>query len=155
MNHSTDSTMAWEKEGSKAPGIAGERRGDRRYTLQLDLKWKLVRRRRVLDTGTGHTLDLSSSGILLDAGRHLPESLNLELSVSWPVLLHNVAPLQLSVSGRIVRSAGNLVAIQMFQHEFRTAGLSAEQRDTMAASPQTPGNLLTRVIAIDGFGKPL
>ena len=145
--------MAWEAQSSKIPGIAGERRSDRRYALQLEVKWKLVRRRRVLDTGTGHTLDLSSSGILLDAGRHLPERLNLELSIAWPVLLHNVAPLQLTVSGRIVRSEGRLAAIQMIQHEFRTAGLSAEQRGALKAVPQTPGILLNRVIAIDGLAQ--
>jgi hypothetical protein len=143
-----DSGMAWEAQSSKIPAIAGERRGDRRYALQLELKWKLVRRRRVLETGTGHTLDLSSSGILLDAGRHLPQGLNLELSVSWPVLLHNVAPLQLSVSGRIVRSDGHRAAIQMVQHEFRTAGVAPDQRGATSAT-QAPPNLLTRVIAID------
>ena len=136
--------MAREAQSSKIPVIAGERRRDRRYALQLELKWKLVRRRRVLETGTGHTLDLSSSGILLDAGRHLPQGLNLELSVSWPVLLHNVAPLQLSVSGKIVRSEGRLAAIEMVQHEFRTAGAATEPRGATS-----PSNVLTRVIAID------
>lgn len=131
-----NSSMAWEQP--TPPGIAGERRGDRRYALQLDLKWKLVRRRRVLETGTGNTLDLSSSGILLDAGRPLPAGLNLELSVAWPVLLHNVAPLKLVVSGRIVRTEGRLCAIQMAQHEFRTAGISAEQRGASTAAPQAP-----------------
>ena len=147
--------MQWETQPAKAPGISGERRGDRRYALQLELKWKLVRRRRVLDTGTGHTLDLSSSGILLNAGRHLPQGLNLELSVSWPVLLHNVAPLQLSVSGRIVRSEGPLAAIHMVQHEFRTAGLATDQRPALPPASPSPNNLLTRVIAIDAFGKPI
>src|ERR1044072_1756717 len=86
--------------------IAGDRRKDRRYQLQLDLKWKLIRRRRVLDTGTGQTVDVSSGGILFDAGRHLPEGLNVELSLTWPVLLHNVAPMQLVVTGRIKRCNG-------------------------------------------------
>jgi hypothetical protein len=152
----TDSTMAQENKTIKTPGIAiaGERRADRRYALLLDVKWKLVRRRRVLETGTGRTLDLSSSGILLDAGRQLPEGLNLELSVAWPVLLHNVAPLQLCVVGRIVRSDGRLAAIQMVQHEFRTAGISADQRGAVAGAARTPANLLTRVIAINGIGNP-
>jgi hypothetical protein len=145
--------MAWEKETAKTSAIAGERRGDRRYAIHLELKWKLVRRRRVLDSGTGHTVDLSSSGILLDVGRYLPEGHNLDLSISWPVLLHDVAPLRLSVTGRIVRSDGGKTAIQMVQHEFRTAGISADQRSALAAAPQLPGNVAPRVIAIDGFGK--
>jgi hypothetical protein len=125
----TNCTMEREKQMAKTPGMAGHRHRDRRYALQLDLRWKLVRRRRVLDTGTGCTLDLSSSGILLDAGRYLPPGLNLELLVSWPVLHRNVSPLQLFVSGRIVQSDGNLAAIQMVQHEFRIVGFDADQHE--------------------------
>src|SRR5450432_2089147 len=109
-------TMAWEKQPFAPPGIAGERRGGRRYGIQLDLTWKLVRRCRLFDTG-----------------RDLPEGLNVELSIAWPVLLHDVAPLQLTVAGRIVRCEDRIVAIEMVQHEFRTAGMSAEHRMALAA----------------------
>src|SRR5215469_3561268 len=101
--------MPWDKRSAETDTIAGDRRQDRRYGLQLDLKWKLIRRRRVLDSGTGYTVDLSGGGILFDAGRHLPEGLNVELSVTWPVLLHNVAPMQLVVYGRIKRCNGRLI----------------------------------------------
>jgi hypothetical protein len=60
------------------------------------------------------------------------------LSISWPVLLHNVAPLQLVVYGRIVRSDGNRTAIRMVQHEFRTAGVPADHRNVLAAATRTP-----------------
>lgn len=115
--------------------INGERRSDRRYDLRLETRWKLIRRRRVLETGSGRTIDLSSGGILFEAGRPLPVGLNVELSVTWPVLLQNTAPLQLVVSGRIVRSDGSLVAIRMTQHEFRTIGVQTEQRRAAAATP--------------------
>ena len=84
----------------------------------------------------GKTVDVSSGGICFDAGRHLPEGLNVELSISWPVLLHNVAPMQLVATGKIVRSNGRQVAIQTTQHEFRTAGASAEQRNTQLGKLQ-------------------
>jgi hypothetical protein len=117
--------MDWEgKHEPVGDTIAGDRRQDRRYSLRLDCKWKLIRRRRVLDSGTGNTLDLSSGGLLFDAGRHLPEGLNVELSISWPVMLHNVAPLQLVISGRIVRARGQIIAIRTVQHEFRTTAAS-------------------------------
>src|ERR1035438_8776684 len=118
----------------KIDAINGDRRHDRRYHLQLELKWKLIRRRRVLDSGTGYTLDVSSGGVLFDAGRHLPEGLNAELSIVWPVLLHNVAPLQLVAAGKIVRGNGHQVAIQTVQHEFRTLGTSDEHRNQPALS---------------------
>jgi len=115
---------------SSGDQIAGDRRHDRRYQLRLECKWKLIRRRRVLDTGIGHTIDVSSGGLLFDAGRHLPEGLNVELSIAWPVLLHNVAPMQLVASGKIVRSNARHVAIQTVTHEFRTVGIAADQRHT-------------------------
>jgi hypothetical protein len=102
--------------------IRGDRRKDRRYNLALELRWKLVRRRKVLEAGNGRTLDLSSSGLLFDAGRPLPVGLNVELSISWPALLHNIAPMQLAISGKIIRSDGMRSAVRMVQHEFRTAG---------------------------------
>lgn len=118
--------------------IGGDRRADRRYDIRLDLRWKLVRRRRVLDSGTGYTIDLSSGGILMDAGKHLPAGLNIELSVSWPALLHNVAAMQLVVSGRIVRAEHTRIAIRMVQHEFRTAAGSAEHRGLPPTDPRAP-----------------
>ena len=73
--------------------IGGGRRHDLRYPIRLELKWKLIRRRRVLEGQTRPTVDVFSSS-LSETGRHLPRGMNTELSISWPVLLHNVAPLQ-------------------------------------------------------------
>lgn len=138
-------------ERKQDPGIAGERRGDRRYSLLLDLRWKLIRRRKVLDAGTGRTMDLSSGGILFDAGRHLPAGLNVELSISWPALLHNVAPMQLTVSGKIVRAHGTLVGVRIAQHEFRTTGVPVD-RNALAAAPVP--RLFVAASAVSAFPKP-
>ncbi|HTS28087.1 MAG TPA: PilZ domain-containing protein [Bryobacteraceae bacterium] len=133
--------MAWSEETNDVQSIAGDRRFDRRYQLRLELRWKLIRRRKIQDTGTGYTVDLSSGGILFDAGRPLPVGLNVELSIAWPVLLHNVAPMQLLVSGRVVRSVGNRVAVHAVQHEFRTLGIPTEHRQVLANANRTPGLL--------------
>jgi hypothetical protein len=145
------STMLWEERAEKVEMIAGDRRGDKRYEIRLDMRWRLVRRRRVLETGAGRTLDFSSGGILFEAGRQLPVGLNVELSISWPVLLHNVAPLQLVVSGRIVRTEGNRTAIRMAQHEFRTLGMSSDNRSVLPAAGRAPAALNGRGAA--GLGK--
>ncbi len=130
--------MNWLDEPNPPQTIGGERRADRRYELQLDLKWKLIRRKKVVESGTGWTLDFSSGGILFDAGRELVPGLNVELAVSWPVLLHNVAQMQLVVLGRIVRVTGNRTAIRMVQHEFRTAGAIGERRSTAGRQSPAP-----------------
>jgi hypothetical protein len=145
--------MAWERHSAEADTISGDRRQDRRYQLRLDLKWKLIRRRRVLDTGVGYTIDLSSGGMLFDAGRSLPEGLNVELSVVWPVLLHNVAPMQLVISGRIKRTAGRFIAIQTIQHEFRTAGASAEHRNVVVVPTRNNPAILCTPALLGALGK--
>jgi hypothetical protein len=135
-------TMDWSEESKEYTGINGDRRHDRRYGINLDLRWKLIRRRRVLESGVGRTVDLSSGGILFDPGRQLPVGLNVELAISWPVLLRNVAPMQLIVSGRIVRVSQNLTAVAMTQHEFRTAGVPAGERGAHGSAVRTPSALL-------------
>jgi hypothetical protein len=129
-----DAAMYWDGTAQELDEIAGDRRRDRRYELELDLRWKLIRRRRLLESGEGRTLDVSSGGILFDAGRPLPTGLNVELSLAWPVMLHSVAPLQLLVFGKIVRSDGRRTAIRMVQHEFRTAGTLMERRLALAVN---------------------
>jgi len=149
-----DSTTEWSEQVKAVEGIGGERRNDRRYGIQLELRWKLIRRRRVLDSGVGRTVDLSSGGLLFDCGRQLPVGLNVELAISWPVLLHNQAPLQLIVSGRIVRCASNRTAVMMAQHEFRTSGASADQRAALAAAARPPSAWLAACGAVPShFGK--
>ncbi|HUP04270.1 MAG TPA: PilZ domain-containing protein [Bryobacteraceae bacterium] len=105
--------------------IAGERRRSRRYVLELPLQWKLVHRRRVVESGSGRTRDLSSQGLLFEAEKSLEPGGQLDISVAWPALLDGVAPLKLCVTGAIIRSGNGLTAIRIMQHEFRTAGISA------------------------------
>jgi len=144
--------MEWSEETEKVEGINGDRRQDRRYSIHLDLRWKLIRRRRVLDTGVGRTVDLSSGGILFDPGRPLPVGLNVELAISWPVLLRNEAPMQLIVSGRIVRAGQSCTAVAMAQHEFRTSGVLSDVRAAKGSAAHPPSLLFAN--ATSGmFGK--
>jgi PilZ domain len=143
----------WEVPMNEADKISGDRRRDRRYEIALDVKWKLIRRRKVLDSGIGRTRDLSSGGILLETERPLPVGLNLELSVNWPVMLHNVTTMQLVISGKIVRSKGRLVAVKMVQHEFRTTGVPSDHRTVLAAAARNPLALLGGSRQAGGYGK--
>jgi hypothetical protein len=124
--------MIWGEQATQPVAIAGERRYDRRYDIELEVRWRLIRRRKVLEVGVGRTVDLSRSGILFETSRTLPAGFNVELSISWPLLLNNVAPLQVVVLGRIVRSDGRRVALRMTQHEFRTMARSPEHHQSQA-----------------------
>lgn len=113
--------MAKPEQSVSMDGISGERRESRRYRIVLDLRWSVVRRRKVLASGAGRTLDLSSSGLLFDAGRPLPVGSRVELSIAWPALLYKTTSIQLMVYGRIIRADGSRNAVLMVRHEFRTA----------------------------------
>ena len=133
-------SSTWDP-GNRAPdSIAGNRRADRRYSMLLDLRWKLIHRKRVLDSGEGSTIDLSSGGVRFESSRALPTGLNVELAISWPVFLRGVTPTQLMVHGRIVRSEGGQIAIRMIQHEFRTVRTPGNHGDapTNRARPRRP-----------------
>ena len=123
----TVSVTALSDPREKLVTIGGDRRAERRYGLELDIQWKVLHRRRVLDTGTGRTRDLSSHGILFETGRALPVGSYVEAAVSWPARLHGVAPLKLTAAGRVVRSDMGGTAIRMVQHEFRTVGGPAQR----------------------------
>ncbi len=114
-------------------GGGQNRRLARRYSLQLELGWKLLGRNRVRETGTGHTVNLSSDGILVDVGV-LPVRTNIELSISWPALLDSTIPMRLVAWGKVVRSNGNGSAIEIAKHEFRTRRLDR----TPWSSARTP-----------------
>ena len=99
---------------------SGDRRSWRRYPVALAIRWKLLLGKSMLESGTGTTQDLSSHGMLFQTDREIRPGLGIEISIAWPVLLHNVARLQLLMVGEVVRAAGGRVAVRIRHHEFRT-----------------------------------
>ena len=146
-------SIAWDGESKAPEGIAGDRRFDRRYPILLDLRWKLIHRKRVLDAGAGSTLDLSGGGIRFESGRTLPNGLNVELAISWPVLLRGAIPMQLVVQGRIVRSEGCRTAIRMIQHEFRTVGTPSNPGSAPSKGGRSHTPFLAAVNGTANLGK--
>lgn len=98
----------------------GDRRSWRRYRVALALRWKLLLGSSGLESGTGVTLDLSSHGMLFQTDGEIRPGVGIEVSVAWPVLLSNLARLQLLMAGEVVRTASGCVAVRIRHHEFRT-----------------------------------
>jgi hypothetical protein len=146
-------TRIWGADLNKNEGLSGDRRSARRYEIELDMRWKLIRRRRILDAGVGRSIDLSGGGIQIETDRQMPVGLNVELSLTWPVLLRGSVPLQLVVSGRIVRSAGRRAGIRMIKHELKTVSTSAEDRQAPAIGSRTPPALLADFPRTQGLGR--
>ena len=110
-----------------------ERRAARRYPIELEVHYRLKRGERILDEGTGTTLDLSSAGVAFRCERVFRRAASITLSISWPVLLAGTCPLSLQISGKITRSDGEATAVEILQYAFRTRGIrQAAPRSLMA-----------------------
>jgi hypothetical protein len=101
-------------------GLNSDRRASVRVPLNLELRYSVVGHRRPVDTGSGRTIDMSSSGLSFTADRPLSIGQKLDLSIDWPVLLDGDVRLQLVVSGVVVRTTEAATALRVERHNFRT-----------------------------------
>jgi len=111
---------------SKVPHYAphgAERRLHSRYPIVLEVQYKATRGR-AKRLGSGTTLDVSSRGVLFRTDDWLPAGSYVELTLTWPFFLEGVCPLKLVMRGRVVRSAGNEVAVRTRDHKLRVAGVA-------------------------------
>jgi hypothetical protein len=107
---------------TKVPDANRDQRSHRRYPVTLAVEYKLLKRGRVIQTGSGRTLNISSRGILFEANEPFALGGPIELMISWPFLLEGVCPLKLVIRGRVVRvDDGNRIAVSVTYHEFHTA----------------------------------
>jgi hypothetical protein len=96
-----------------------EQRAHPRYAITLDLKYKLLRRRRVVQFGSGKMFNISTGGILFETNDALPSSRSTELMIDWPFLFDGVSPIKLVIQGQIVRNDGNRIAVSIQRHKFQ------------------------------------
>ena len=101
-----------------------ERRTRCRFGIRRELRYKLVKGRRVLAAGAGHTIDVGSGGVAFSADHELEPGAAVEFSINWPALLDQTCPIRLVVFGRVLRGAGRTAVCTVDKHEFRTARVS-------------------------------
>ena len=104
-------------------GPGSLRRSHRRYPMNVELEYKLLDGKKVLKSGSGRTLNLSSSGVLFECDEPLPLGAQIRLLLIWPAQLNDRVGLTLCVNGRTVRSVGTCTAMEIVSHEFRTRPL--------------------------------
>ena len=108
-------------------GPSPERRASTRFALPLEVRYAISRPHAPVETGSGRSIDLSSSGLSFTADKPLETGRKLDVSIDWPVLVDGGVKLQLIVSGVVVRTDGTTTALRTLRHEFRTrrVGLKA------------------------------
>lgn len=98
---------------------AGERRINRRFHLRLPVHYRLSLKGEPSRSGSGLTCDISTSGVGFRCRRPLPVGAHIELVVSWPAKHSDIYPIDLQITGFVVRSDTGRVAVRMTSHRFR------------------------------------
>ena len=123
-----DGQIARRVRLSKGP--SSDRRTSVRFPVSLEVRYSVAGRREPVEKGSGHTIDMSSSGLSFTADRPLSIGQKLDLFIDWPFRLDGDVQLQLVASGVVVRTSGGVTALRIERHEFRTrrAGSSVVPR---------------------------
>jgi hypothetical protein len=101
-----------------------ERRSSTRFPIHCELQFKTTNRRFAIVTGTGRTVNISSSGVLVEAKSGPPVGTCIELSIQWPVSLNERCLLKLIAKGRVVRQNDRQFAVKVLKYEFKTQAAS-------------------------------
>jgi hypothetical protein len=96
-----------------------DRRAKTRYPIECDLEYRVFHGRSDVRSGTGHSINISSDGLLFYSRDTLLQGSGIELVLNWPVTLDDRIPLTLRLKGNIVRCEGDRAAAQIESHEFR------------------------------------
>lgn len=102
-----------------------DRRHSDRFTIQREVRYRVLNKRGGEEAGEGKTLNISSSGVLFTTEQMLLPGRRLELSISWPAQLNDKCALKLVARGRVIRFEEHRAAIEIQQYEFKTQSLSA------------------------------
>jgi hypothetical protein len=108
---------------SRRAEASDDRRTSERLPIERDVCYKVLNgKRRLINVGSGRTLNMSGGGVLFTTESALRVGELVELSVSWPARLNNLVPLKLVVVGRLVRVEETQAAIAIQRYEFKTSG---------------------------------
>jgi len=109
-----------------------ERRQSTRFPIERELQYRTLYRRLKILSGSGKTLNISSTGILFTSDHELRIGTSLEMRIEWPIELNEKRlPMLLVVRGRVTREHDKGVfALQIRQYEFEpvpTGGMPSFQ----------------------------
>ncbi len=106
--------------------INGERRTDRRYQVHLAIHYRFSQRGSLPCTGSGTTRDISTTGLSFRCRRVLPVGSHIELNIEWPARYAETYPIDLQLTGFVVRSNSGRTAVRITSHRFRIAEAPAQ-----------------------------
>jgi hypothetical protein len=102
-----------------------DRRTSNRMPIERDVRYKVlgIKRNSIKQAGSGRTLNISRSGMLITTETAVAAGERIQVSVSWPAQLRGVIPLKLVAHGHVVRGEKTRAAISIEKHEFKPIGI--------------------------------
>ena len=97
-----------------------DRRVSDRFSIERELRYKVLNKKTGDEAGCGRTINMSSTGVLFTAEHMLLPGRRIEVSISWPAQLNSKCALRLVARGRIVRFDDGKAAMEIQQYEFKT-----------------------------------
>jgi hypothetical protein len=104
-----------------------DRRSRNRFPIEREVRWRRRSPRRLESRPyeTASSVDLASHGLHVAAfGPRPPAHTRIEASIDWPCSL-NGTPLQLCVTGHVVRETPQGFVMTIDEYEFRTKARAA------------------------------
>ena len=113
-----------EPSRKKAPEVcldrtAQERRETKRYELHLPIHYRVSQKGSVARWGTGVTREISTTGLSFRTRKPLPIGSHVEMIVDWPAKYSEDQPIDLQLTGFIVRSDSHRTAVRVTSRRFR------------------------------------
>jgi hypothetical protein len=107
---------------------ATERRTYRRYDLRMPLRYHVSQKGAMPRSGTGLTCEMSSMGLSFHCRKPLPVGAHVEIVIDWPAKYGDVYPVDLQLTGFVLRSEPGKTAVKMTSHRFRVDSIRVETR---------------------------
>ena len=99
--------------------LAHERRATRRYELHLPIHFRVSQKGSIARWGTGVTREMSTTGLSFRARKPLPVGSHVEMIVDWPAKYDEGQPIDLQLTGFVVRSDNHRTAVRVTSRRFR------------------------------------
>jgi hypothetical protein len=94
------------------------RRHVQRFNLRLNLRYRVSEKGTEHRWSTGTTKDLSREGLGIKPRRPLPVGSHIEIRIEWPARYESVHPVELHITGFVIRSENGRAAVRISSHRF-------------------------------------
>jgi len=106
-----------------------ERRASRRYQVRLHIHYHVSEKGSASRSATATTCDMSTGGLSFRSRKSLPVGSHVEMLVEWPAK-HRDDPVELQMTGFIVRSGAGRTAVRITFWRFRVDSAAESIRAT-------------------------